>query len=86
MGDTESRLHSGTLSEALHLHSGWKTEPGSWSVSWKCMMTPQVLTQLKTNVFMNQQELVNGILKAAGRTEIDTTVCTFLWIFSVWFF
>lgn len=80
MGDTESRLHSGTLSEALHLDSGWKT------VSWKCIMTPQVLTQLKTNVFMNQQELVNEILKAAGRTEIDTTVCTFLWVFSVWFF
>lgn len=41
VGDTASRLHSGTLSEALHLDSGWKT------VSWKCIMTPQVLTQLK---------------------------------------
>lgn len=49
-------------------------------------MTPQVLTQLKTNIFMNQQGFVNEILKAAGRTEIDTTVCTFLWVFSVCFF
>lgn len=28
---------------------------------------------------------VNEILKAASRTEIDTTVCTFFWVFSVHF-
>lgn len=41
---------------------------------------------VKMNVFMNQQELVNEIPKAAGRTEIDTTVCTFFWFFSVCLF